>query len=212
MSNYYDEDNYRDYQDYYEQGLEGEYKGDPPPGYESWAEWHYIHGDELPTDADYGIYADDYIPVESSTDEYVYDPNSDTYYCPRTHKRLTQRQLDAEAERETEKINALAARIEAQNRRRAESRKPKWDKNGMMKGNEAHQIRNSKESILKLAAEQGVHPDIFFRTDEDCSKWVQDYNTWLYKHPRFYTIYKYTCLSIGCLCIVIFFLVMLFGC
>lgn len=28
MSNTYDEDCYRKYQDYYEQGLEGEYKGD----------------------------------------------------------------------------------------------------------------------------------------------------------------------------------------
>jgi len=101
MSNTYDEDSYRNYQDYYEQGLEGEYKGDPPPGYESWAEWHYQHGDELPTNEDYGINSDNDIIVESETDEYEYDPDTDKYYCAKTHKWITQRQLDALADCET---------------------------------------------------------------------------------------------------------------
>ena len=129
MSNTYDEDNYRNYQDYYEQGLEGRYVGDPPPGYESWAEWHYEHSDELPTDEDYGSSSDNNVIVESGTEEYEYAPDTDKYYCHRTHKWITQRQLDALADRETERINALADRIAAQNRLRAERSKPKWDEN-----------------------------------------------------------------------------------
>lgn len=53
MSNPFDEKMYRDYQSFYEQGLEGEYYCEQPPGYESWAEWHYENGDRLPDEDDY---------------------------------------------------------------------------------------------------------------------------------------------------------------
>lgn len=76
-----------------------------------------------------------------------------------------------------QKINALADRIAAQNRRRTERSKAKWDENGMLIGNEAHQIRKPKRTIKELAEEQGVHPDMFTRTDGWCWKWIQDYNT-----------------------------------
>ena len=68
----------------------------------------------------------------------------------------------------------------------------------MLIGNEAHQIRKPKRTIKELAEEQGVHPDMFTRTDGWCWKWIQDYNTWLYKRPRVYTIYKYTYFTVRC--------------
>ena len=87
----------------------------------------------------------------------------------------------------------LLTGLQLKNRRRTERSKAKWDENGMLIGNEAHQIRKPKRTIKELAEEQGVHPDMFTRTDGWCWKWIQDYNTWLYKRPRVYTICKYTC-------------------
>ena len=38
----------------------------------------------------YGINSDNDIIVKSETDEYEYDPDTDKYYCARTHKWITQ--------------------------------------------------------------------------------------------------------------------------
>lgn len=40
--------------------------------------------------------------------------------------------------------------------------------------------------IIRKAKKEGVHPDIYYRTDGWCPKWVQNGNMWFYKHPKFY--------------------------
>lgn len=119
----YTDDEYDDYQSEYELGLEGEYDGDPPPGYESWAEWHYEHGDELPTDEDYGIFFDgDEQTTGYQPDEMAFDYDTGIYYNRRTGKRYHQRELDAESDSGTKEIIALAKRMEAQNKSKKNDR------------------------------------------------------------------------------------------
>ncbi|MGR5574821.1 hypothetical protein [Bacteroides thetaiotaomicron] len=47
-----------------------------------------------------------------------------------------------------------------------------------------------RRRIIRKAKKEGVHPDIYSRTDGQCPKWVQKCDTWFYKHPAFYTCYK----------------------
>lgn len=47
-----------------------------------------------------------------------------------------------------------------------------------------------RRKIIRKAKKEGVHPDIYSRTDGQCPKWVQNGNMWFYRHPAFYTCYK----------------------
>lgn len=47
-----------------------------------------------------------------------------------------------------------------------------------------------RQQLIQKAKEEGVHPDIYSRTDSWCPKWVRDGNTWFYKHPVFYQRFK----------------------
>lgn len=202
MSNPHDEEYWE-----YEMGVEGEYEYPLPPGYESWAEWHYINGDRMPDESDYyEEYVDEYETINLGLSyDYTYDIETDTYYIPKTGERLTQKQLDALADVETARINAIAARLEERNRIYEEVRKRRQRSTQQ---STPLSIRMSKAERKRKAAELGVHPDMFTRNDADCWKFIRDTNTWLYKHPRIYSTLKF--IMITFLILVILFDIIVF--
>lgn len=50
-----------------------------------------------------------------------------------------------------------------------------------------------EEAIRQLnerAKREGVHPEMYYRTDGWCPKWIQNFNTWFYKRPALYNRMK----------------------